>query len=137
VALSTFERSANIAANLARGATEQSLTVQAPKIPIATLPPTAATLTSTIQAVSMSAPAHVLGARIYTHQTSTDFATWARALIATISGAVLLLLLFISVTTVRSIVLPIRQFMATTARLATGDAAARFERECAAMIEAR
>jgi diguanylate cyclase (GGDEF)-like protein len=128
VALSTFERSASIAANLARGASEQSLTLQAPKIPIVTPPLTAATLTSTIQTVSMSAPAHVLGARIYTHQISTDFATRTRALIAAVSGAVLLVLLFISVTTVRSIVLPIRQFRATTARLASGDAAARFER---------
>ena len=58
---------------------------------------------------------------------SSDFSTLARALIAAISGAVLMLLLFISIATVRSIVRPIRQFMATAARLAMGDAAARFE----------
>ena len=49
-------------------------------------------------------------------------------LIATISGAVLLILLAISVATVRSIVGPIRQFMRTTARIAHGDTTARFRR---------
>jgi diguanylate cyclase (GGDEF)-like protein len=99
-----------------------------PKIAAATLPTAAGAPTRTIQAASVSAPAPVLSTRIYTHQTSTDFSTPARALIAAISGAVLLLLLFISIATVRSIVLPIQQFMSTTARLAAGDAAARFER---------
>jgi len=50
------------------------------------------------------------------------------AMIATISGAVLFILLVISITTVRSIVVPIRQFMATTDRLARGDEQARFAR---------
>ena len=49
-------------------------------------------------------------------------------LIATISGAVLFVLLAISVATVRSIVGPIRHFMRTTARIAHGDTAARFRR---------
>ena len=49
-------------------------------------------------------------------------------LIATISGVVLLILLAISVATVRSIVRPIRQFMRTTARIARGDETARFTR---------
>jgi diguanylate cyclase (GGDEF)-like protein len=49
-------------------------------------------------------------------------------LLASISVVVLLFLLVISVTIVRSIVVPIRQFMATTDRLARGDEAARFAR---------
>jgi diguanylate cyclase (GGDEF)-like protein len=49
-------------------------------------------------------------------------------LIATISSVVLLILLAISVATVRSIVRPIRQFMRTTARIAHGDETARFAR---------
>jgi diguanylate cyclase (GGDEF)-like protein len=128
VALSTFEQSVSIVGNLARTAAERSRKLEAPKISAATLPTAALTPTSPTQPVPVSAPAPVLSTRIYTHQTSTEFSTLARALIAAISGAVLLLLLFISIATVRSIVLPIRQFMATTARLATGDAAARFER---------
>jgi diguanylate cyclase (GGDEF)-like protein len=51
-----------------------------------------------------------------------------RVLIASISALVLLILLVISVATVRSIVIPIRQFMTTTERLARGDDAARFTR---------
>ena len=51
-----------------------------------------------------------------------------RTIIAVISAAVLVLLLVISVATVRSIVGPIRKFMITTARLASGDAAARVAR---------
>jgi diguanylate cyclase (GGDEF)-like protein len=128
VTLGAFEQSVSVVGNLARTAAERSRKPEAPKIPAATLPTAAVTPTGTNQAVSASAPAPVLSTRIYTHQTSTDFATRARALIAAISGGVLLLLLFISIATVRSIVLPIRQFMATTGRLATGDAAARFER---------
>lgn len=50
------------------------------------------------------------------------------ALLAWISVAVLLILLVISVTIVRSVVVPIRQFMATTDRLAKGDEAARLAR---------
>jgi diguanylate cyclase (GGDEF)-like protein len=52
----------------------------------------------------------------------------SRALIASISGLVLLILFVISVATVRSIVIPIRQFMTTTERLASGDESARFTR---------
>jgi diguanylate cyclase (GGDEF)-like protein len=48
--------------------------------------------------------------------------------IAIISGGVMLILLTISVATVRSIVLPIRQFMKTTERIAHGDDTARFTR---------
>jgi diguanylate cyclase (GGDEF)-like protein len=51
-----------------------------------------------------------------------------RAMIASISGLVLLILFVISVATVRSIVIPIRQFMTTTERLAGGDDTARFTR---------
>jgi diguanylate cyclase (GGDEF)-like protein len=51
-----------------------------------------------------------------------------RALIASISALVLLILLVISVATVRSVVIPIRQFMTTTERLARGDDTARFTR---------
>lgn len=51
-----------------------------------------------------------------------------RTIIAVISAAVLVLLLVISVATVRSIVGPIRKFMLTTARLANGDADARVGR---------
>ena len=51
-----------------------------------------------------------------------------RAVIASISGLVLLILFVISVATVRSIVDPIRQFMTTTERLASGDDTARFTR---------
>ena len=51
-----------------------------------------------------------------------------RAMIASISGLVLLILFVISVATVRSIVIPIRQFMTTTERLASGDESARFTR---------
>jgi diguanylate cyclase (GGDEF)-like protein len=51
-----------------------------------------------------------------------------RTIIAVISAAVLVLLLLISVATVRSIVGPIRRFMLTTARLASGDADARVGR---------
>ena len=50
-----------------------------------------------------------------------------RMIIGVISAAVLVLLL-ISIATVRSIVGPIRKFMATTARLASGDADARVAR---------
>ncbi|HEY6925384.1 MAG TPA: EAL domain-containing protein [Steroidobacteraceae bacterium] len=50
------------------------------------------------------------------------------ALLAAISGAVLLILLGVSINTVRSIVIPLRQFMATTDRLAAGDEEARFAR---------
>ncbi|MDB6009431.1 MAG: diguanylate cyclase [Gammaproteobacteria bacterium] len=49
-------------------------------------------------------------------------------MIATISGLVLLILFVISVATVRSIVIPIRQFMTTTELLADGDDSARFTR---------
>jgi diguanylate cyclase (GGDEF)-like protein len=49
-------------------------------------------------------------------------------MIAFISGLVLLILFVISVATVRSIVIPIRQFMTTTELLAGGDDAARFTR---------
>jgi diguanylate cyclase (GGDEF)-like protein len=48
--------------------------------------------------------------------------------IAAISGAVMLIVLVISVATVRSIVMPIRQFMLTTERLAAGEETARFMR---------
>ena len=48
--------------------------------------------------------------------------------IAAISGLVLLILFVISVATVRSIVVPIRQFMLTTELLAAGDENARFVR---------
>jgi diguanylate cyclase (GGDEF)-like protein len=51
-----------------------------------------------------------------------------RVMIASISGLVLLILFVISVATVRSIVIPIRQFMTTTERLASGDESARFAR---------
>ncbi len=51
-----------------------------------------------------------------------------RTIIAVISAAVLALLLVISVATVRSIVGPIRKFMATTAQLASGNARARVAR---------
>jgi diguanylate cyclase (GGDEF)-like protein len=51
-----------------------------------------------------------------------------RMIIGVISAAVLLLLLVISIATVLSIVDPIRKFMATTARLANGDAEARVAR---------
>jgi diguanylate cyclase (GGDEF)-like protein len=51
-----------------------------------------------------------------------------RAMIASISGLVLLILFVISLATVRSIVIPIRQFMTTTERLASGDDTARFTR---------
>ena len=50
------------------------------------------------------------------------------ALLAAITGSVLLILLVVSITTVRSIVVPIRQFMATTDRLAAGNEEARFAR---------
>jgi diguanylate cyclase (GGDEF)-like protein len=49
-------------------------------------------------------------------------------MIASISGLVLLILFVISVATVRSIVIPIRQFMTTTELLAGGDDSARFTR---------
>ncbi len=49
-------------------------------------------------------------------------------MIAAISGAVLLILFVVSVATVRSVIVPIRQFMATTERLAAGDDGARFAR---------
>src|SRR5581483_1818375 len=48
--------------------------------------------------------------------------------LAAISGGVLVILLIISAATVRSIVVPIRQFMLTTERLAGGDDTARFSR---------
>ena len=51
-----------------------------------------------------------------------------RMIIGVISAAVLMLLLVISIATVRSIAGPIRKFMATTARLANGDADARVAR---------
>jgi diguanylate cyclase (GGDEF)-like protein len=51
-----------------------------------------------------------------------------RTIIALISAAVLLLLLVISIATVRSVVLPIRKFLVTTARLANGDSDARVAR---------
>ena len=51
-----------------------------------------------------------------------------RMIIGVISAAVLVLLFLISIATVRSIVGPIRKFMATTARLASGDADARVAR---------
>jgi len=51
-----------------------------------------------------------------------------RTLIALISAAVLLLLLVISIATIRSVVGPIRRFLATTARLAGGESNARVAR---------
>ncbi|MDB6043873.1 MAG: hypothetical protein JWM63_2424 [Gammaproteobacteria bacterium] len=51
-----------------------------------------------------------------------------RKVIGSISAAVLFVLLVISIATVRSIVVPIRQFMITTERLASGDSDARFAR---------
>jgi diguanylate cyclase (GGDEF)-like protein len=51
-----------------------------------------------------------------------------RLTVAAVSATMLFLLLAVSVATVRSIVRPIRQFMATTRRLSTGEPEARFER---------
>ncbi len=50
------------------------------------------------------------------------------AMMALITVAVLAVLLAVSIATVRSVVMPIRQFMLTTRRLAIGDVAARFAR---------
>jgi diguanylate cyclase (GGDEF)-like protein len=128
VALSTFEQNVTTVGSLARTAAAHSRKLEVPKVPVIALPTAGVAPTGTTHAASVSAVAPLLSTRIYTHQTSTDFSTLARVLIAAISGVVLGLLLVVSITTVRSIVLPIRQFMATTARLAGGDAAARFER---------
>src|SRR4029077_12024541 len=51
-----------------------------------------------------------------------------RVMIGALSAAVLALVFLISLATVRSIVRPIRTFMAVTARLAAGDLQARFSR---------
>jgi diguanylate cyclase (GGDEF)-like protein len=128
VALSTFEQSVSTVGSLARTAAEHSRKLEMSKVPVAALPTAATTPNNTTHAVPVSAAAPRLSTRIYTRQTSVDYSTLARTLIAAISGGVLVLLLVISIATVRSIVLPIRQFMATTARLGSGDAAARFER---------
>ncbi len=63
-----------------------------------------------------------------TTQTRYGFKSSDRALIGGISGAVLLLLLTVSIRTVYGIVRPIREFLSTSDRLARGDAAARFPR---------
>jgi len=69
---------------------------------------------------------------IPTRTTTTTTAVQRRGneqmIIGVISAAVLVLLLLISIATVRSIVGPIRKFMATTARLANGNAEARVPR---------
>jgi diguanylate cyclase (GGDEF)-like protein len=128
VALSIFEQSVSTVGSFARTAAARSRNLEVPKLPVSALPTAGVTPTDMTPAVSVLAAEPLLSARSYTHQTSTDFLTLARVTIAAISGAVLVLLLIVSIATVRSIVRPIRQFMATTARLASGDATARFER---------
>ncbi len=59
---------------------------------------------------------------------ATTPATSTRLSVAAISGAIVLLLLAVSVTTVRSIARPIKQFVATTERLSAGESGARFAR---------
>lgn len=126
VAFGVFEQNVRSAGMLARKAAEP-LGPQIPMIQITAFPVDLA-LSRSAHAQTVSIPVPPLSTRIYRQTTSTDFSNLARTIIAALSGIVLLLLLAISITTVRSIVLPIRQFMATTARLARGDAAARFER---------
>lgn len=126
---SAFEQDVNSVATMVRTVAAQSQKSEVvSKTAIAAHVAAAAAQTSTDPAVPKSTSAPLPPVRIYTHQTSTDFSPLARATIAVISGAVLVLLLAVSITTVRSIVLPIRQFMATTTRLAGGDSIARFER---------
>ena len=61
-------------------------------------------------------------------RTRYGFTSSDRMLIAGISGAVLLVLLAVSILTVYSIVGPIREFLSTSDRLTRGDAGARFPR---------
>ena len=128
-AFDTFEQSVSSVGTLTRTIAERSGELEGPKqSPVVARPATAVVPNSHIDAVPVLSPTPVPTTRIYTHQTSTAFSTLTRATIAAISAAVLVLLLTVSIATVRSIVLPIRQFMATTARLAAGDSSARFER---------
>jgi diguanylate cyclase (GGDEF)-like protein len=126
---SAFEQDVNSVAMLVRTVAAQSQKSGVVNKPVIAAPAAAAAAqSSTDSAAPKSTSAPLSPVRIYTHRTSSDFSPLARATIAVISSAVLVLLLSVSITTVRSIVLPIRQFMATTARLAGGDTAARFER---------
>jgi HAMP domain len=75
--------------------------------------------------ITTASPPYV---RVSAQEIRTGPGILSRGLFAAVSAGVLLLLMAISITTVRSIVLPIRQFLVTTGRIATGDATARFER---------
>ncbi|MGH8137587.1 MAG: putative bifunctional diguanylate cyclase/phosphodiesterase [Steroidobacteraceae bacterium] len=127
-AFSTFEQDVTSAGTLVRAITESSRKSRALRTPIAPPPAAALTLTTTPPAQPDPVALPPPRTRIYTQKTSGDFSSLDRAIIAAISAAVLILLLAVSIATARSIVLPIRQFMATTGRLTGGDAAARFER---------
>jgi diguanylate cyclase (GGDEF)-like protein len=125
VAFNTFEQSVRSVGALARTSIESVRGSQAPKASVTESPDVEMTPPP---AGPVSMPVPPPNSQPNTQRTSADFSGLARAIIAAISGVVLVLLLVVSITTVRSIVIPVRQFMATTARLVNGDAAARFER---------
>ena len=131
----TFEEDVTALAALVRVITSsarQQIAAKRPVVAAATSTPAVAKSVSAPAVapavVPPPSPAPLPTSRLYTKTTSTALAPPARISMAAISAVILMVLLAVSIGTVRSIVRPIRQFMATTRRLAGGDAAARFER---------
>jgi diguanylate cyclase (GGDEF)-like protein len=126
-AFNAFERSCDLLKSSVRSISRAAPQTPAPakaQIEIAS------TVKSALDA-SLTAPVTTLPTPSITSSTTLTRSTFSgldRALLATLSGAVLLVLLVISVRTVRSVVRPVRAFLITSERLAKGDVAARFPR---------
>jgi diguanylate cyclase (GGDEF)-like protein len=120
--LGPFERSSQELKTLVRASGAE---VQKPAVTVAAPPPeaTLAAAEPTLQLQPKPLPDSASAVAL-----SGPFQSPYGALLAAISGTVLLILLVISVSTVRSVVVPLRQFMATTDRIAAGDEDARFAR---------
>ncbi len=125
---STFDRDAAALALLARTPRAADVHPAAPPRPLPA-PPGHSQPQATVPAHSPpAAPQPQLRAPNDTITAALQPVRGIRVGVAVASGALVLMLLFVSITTVRSIVRPIRQFVATTRRLADGDPAARFIR---------
>jgi diguanylate cyclase (GGDEF)-like protein len=137
-ALSSLEKNAQELSTAARAVAETTRKSAAAEAADATKIATATVQKNTARAKAADMPVSPVAAappRRSVPATTTTTTTTAvqhhgneRMIIGVISTAVLVLLLLISIATVRSIVGPIRKFMATTARLASGDAEARVAR---------
>ena len=127
VAFVAFEQRLRTVRGLARTALELPRSSAALGTSLARRPPADSPGVSVAIAVPEQTPMAAFTPQ-YTERTTEGRPRIAATLIAVISALVMGLLLVISISTVRSIVLPIRQFMQASARLAGGDATARFKR---------